>query len=98
MENYTSSPHPEDYPTRLKYRGINIYNVVPNRYPYMYDIQPYPTLYTSNARVTPKPFPYTNRPWKESFHYGTPQKYVGLIDDLNLRPAYTFYRSDCFTH
>lgn len=99
------SPYPEDYPTRVLYKGINIYNTIPNRYPYKYDRQPYPSLYYDDinqcgvrARSTPKVFPFTNRPWPDYTIYGKPQYYQGLIPNLNLVPAYTFYKSDCFTH
>ncbi len=93
---YTTSPYPEDYSTRAVYKGINIYNKIPNRYPYMYDIQPLHSLYAGVARRTPKPFPYTNRPWTESTVYASPQYYESLLDAQNLRPAYTFYGTDKF--
>lgn len=134
---YTSSPYPEDYPTRDVYKGINIYNTIPNRYPYMYDRQPFPGLYYDDLpphskrrryfetdtrgccpsrgdgivgggdsptienhgepiRRTPKVFPYTNRPWLESTVYTPPQYYESLLDSERLRPAYTFYKSECF--
>lgn len=89
--SYTSSPYPEDYPSRTVFKGVNIYNVVPNRYPYMYDQHPVNSLYSSNSRVTPKPFPYTNRPASEHQVFGKPVVYNSLLDDRNLRPAYTFY-------
>lgn len=113
---YTASPFPEDYPTRDVFKGINIYNTIPNRYPYMYDRQPFPGLYYNDEppchkkrqwkgcrepfgepiRRTPKVFPYTNRPWLESTVYTSPKYYESLLDNLDLRPAYTFYTSDCF--
>ena len=125
---YTSSPFPEDYPTRDVYKGINIYNTIPNRHPYMYDRQPFPSLYYNDQppcdkkrryfdenthcgsasqcgtpeqfgepiRRTPKVFPYTNRPWLESTVYTPPQYYESLLDAQKLRPAYTFYKSECF--
>ena len=96
MQRETTSPYPEHYPTRDKYKGINIYNTIPNRYTYMYDRQPFPSLYYGVARRTPKPFPYTNRPWTEYTTYSRSQYYESLLDDMNLRPAYTFYKSECF--
>ncbi len=101
---YTASPFPEDYPTRDVYKGINIYNTIPNRHPYMYDRQPFPGLYYNDQapcdknpiRRTPKVFPYTNRPWLESTVYAPPQHYESLLDAQNLRPEYTFYKSECF--
>ncbi len=84
------------YPTRELFTGVIIYTNVPNRYPYMYDRQPLHSLYSGVARRTPKPFPYTNRPWLESTVYTKPQHYESLLDAQNLRPAYTFYKSDYF--
>jgi len=108
---YVPSPYPEDYPTRDVFKGVNIYTTVPNRYPYMYDRQPYPSLYYNDtnpnfiasanpllaqhqmrARSTPKVFPYTNRPWPDYTIYGKPECYESLLDDRNLRPAYSFYK------
>lgn len=99
----TPSPYPEDYPYRDKYIGVNIYTNTPNRYPYMYDRQTFPGLYypdtdpqTGFPMKTPKVFPYTNRPWRESTIYTTPVAYESLLDDLNLRPAYTFYKRNMY--
>src|SRR3989344_4714153 len=108
---YVPSPYPEDYPTRDVFKGVNIYTTVPNRYPYMYDRQPYPSLYYNDtnpnfiasanpllaqhqmrARSTPKVFPYTNRPWPDYTIYGKPECYESLLDDRNLRPAYSFHK------
>lgn len=98
MSCYRSSPYPEDYPMRQKFKGVSRYCAAPNRYPYMYDQQPVNSLYGPCRRLNAKPFPYTNRPWTESFHYGPTQEYVSLLDDLNLRPAYTFYSSNDFMY
>lgn len=121
---YSPSPYPENYKTRDVYKGINIYGSIPNRYPYMYDRQPYPGLYYNDSipnnskRVvfnsecpqqkfldknekttrTPMVFPYTNRPWPDYTVFGKPEYYESLLDNLDLRPAYTFYKSDCYTH
>ena len=95
MNHFSPSPYPEHYPTRDVYKGININNTIPNRYPYMYDRQPFPSLYyEGNYRITPKVFPYTNRPWVDYSIYTKPIKYESLIENLNLIPAYTFYTTN----
>lgn len=107
---YRPSSEPEDYPSRTVYKGINIYNTIPNRFPYMYDQQPYPSLYYDNtipngypknfpgetSRITPKVWPYTNRPTPDYTIYTAPQYYESLLVDRNLIPSYTFYKSNCF--
>lgn len=97
-DNYFS-PYPEDYSVRDVFKGVNIYTSIPNRYPYMYDRQPFPALYYNDRsriiapRITPKVFPYTNRPWTDNIVYHSPKVYNGLIDDRNLRPMYVFYKN-----
>jgi hypothetical protein len=99
----TASPFPEDYKTRGVYKGINIYTPTPNRYPYMYDVQPFDSAYQCcssdprqifGPRITPIAFPYRNRPWLDYTVYSKkPIVYQSLLDDRDLRPAYVFYDS-----
>ena len=95
---YAISPYPEDHPYRVRYRGINIYNKKPNEYKFDYSIQTFPGLYYNDVKdghrllSTPKVYPYTNRPWKESIVYTDPVYYESLLDNMQLRPAYTFYK------
>jgi hypothetical protein len=115
MSSYYSSAYPSDYPKVEKvFKGINIYNKVPNVYNYSYEIRPYQTFYNRDSgtlignpnkcsvrtEITAKPYPYTNRPTPnyDSYSRGDQPKkiiiYQSLIDDLNLRPAYTFYKNN----
>ena len=91
---YRPSPYPENYSTRDVFKGVNIYTNTPNRYPYMWDRQPFPSLYynSPNQKITPKVFPYTNRPWDDYTIYSKPEYYEGLLQDRDLIPAYTFYK------
>lgn len=114
MSLYRASPYPDDYPkTQIAFNGINIYDGrMPNRYRFMYESRPYQTFYNRDAgvivgqcpnnrvgtEITPKAFPYTDRPTKDYMVYGAPIVYKSLLDDMGLRTAHTFYLNDRFTH
>ena len=87
------------------YKGINIYNTIPNRYQYSFDTQVFPGLYyqTETERrsdatgipatdITPQIFPYTNRGGRYNIQYTNPKIYESLITNLNLHNPLTFYK------
>ena len=74
------------YETSLHYRGISHDNIMPNRYPYLYQARPVNTLYSSCRRRATKPYPYTDRPPAEipsCAPYGF--SYQNIVDACGLR-------------
>ena len=72
-----------DNKTLLFYKGISHLPTSPNRYPYLYDVRPYNTLY--GPEMSSKPFPYTNRPRAEYPMCSGFTPYTNLLDYCKLR-------------
>lgn len=86
------------------YKGININNTIPNRYPYMFDTEIFPGLYYETGsekesdrsgypttNITPMIYPVTNRNLPFYTEYTRPIIYESLLDAQNLRPDFTTF-------